>query len=701
MKKIYLKKLTFLLFSVALLASFITMSFSNISFGVADAVFPKSYKDYISDSNKNRDWFMDEEYLNIDNVLKIVESWKTNSNFDLLALEADPVVVAVIDTGVNVFHDMFMGDYDKYGRPVTNSEVGDYDVIYRNTSGDVIGYNAHDKDNDFSDDDLVGTSIYHGTHVAGIVATLIHSLNLEKYIKIMPIRASYRNGSNDSFLSEDVDDALRFAYENGADVVNMSFGSNKSVFSKIVKEYVDKMVLVASAGNQGRISGFHSTFYPAASPGVIGVMNYRENAEFSSKIYLDDTSNYGQVYDVVAPGNNIYSSNGGYVTAYSEKTGTSMSAPMVSFASALLLGMFRAQNHNTDYYPTPSDVKNIVRNHSTKTAIKASNMTEYPILDISALLENDYFISDNDVTINPPEQDKTIKTLSIMTDSNLFQTKGKVEDVAFEVISDGDLSDYNVTWYIESDERTHKKIGEGTSFIFNTPNEVKSYSIYAKVDGLVDVSSSAIVEVSYSKIDKDNISFYSNRIINLYGTNYLYKNESIVIGIENHENIDKNNEVTWLINGEEHSSFYVLNFSSDIEDNYKIEMMLNNSIVPISFNINVSDEDVAAVCSTNLHPALIYVFIGILIILLIFVIIRYAKFLKKKKCKIQANDIENICKNQSELEVDVLNNEENLTDSYANVLTINSDEHNNKSENDIILKEIASKEDKASKNDKA
>ena len=66
----------------------------------------------------------------------------------------------------------------------------------------------------------------HGTHVAGILATFIHELNLEKYIKIMPVKAAYPTGSTSTFSSTAFNDGVKFALSSGADVVNMSLASD-------------------------------------------------------------------------------------------------------------------------------------------------------------------------------------------------------------------------------------------------------------------------------------------------------------------------------------------------------------------------------------------------------------------------------------------------------------------------------------------
>ncbi len=307
---------------------------------VADAVCPDGYIENVKD--KNLDWQNGEDELHLEYVKTRVKSWLSDPQYDFSALEKDPIVVAVVDTGINFDHEIFTGRYDENG-VATDDKIGRYDVLLRNEKGDIITVNTANELKNADDDHPEK----HGTHVAGIIATFIHELDLEKYIKILPIKAS----KGKSFSTTGVENGIAFAVENGADVVNLSLcedkvGTETSEFNKMITdEYAQKAVFVAAAGNGGKSSsakdiwGNFYTYYPAASKNVIGVMNYTTE---NGKKKIASTSNYGSVYDICAPGEYIYSADGKTADSYKSMKGTSMATPFISFASALAILKDRA-----------------------------------------------------------------------------------------------------------------------------------------------------------------------------------------------------------------------------------------------------------------------------------------------------------------------------------------------------------------------
>jgi len=158
----------------------------------------------------------------------------------------------------------------------------------------------------------------HGTMCAGIIAAVAPDS------MIMPLRAFDDQGSADIFT---LAKAIRYAVQQGAQVVNMSFGTlqNSPTLKSAVTYALGKnVVLVASAGNNNT----SAPQYPAAFSGVIttGATDlFDKKASFS---------NYGSSLYVDAPGTNIFSSYpGGY---YSFASGTSFSAPAIAGTAALV-----------------------------------------------------------------------------------------------------------------------------------------------------------------------------------------------------------------------------------------------------------------------------------------------------------------------------------------------------------------------------
>jgi subtilisin family serine protease len=158
----------------------------------------------------------------------------------------------------------------------------------------------------------------HGTFCAALLAAMAPDA------MIMPLRAFDDNGNADAFT---IALAIRYAVQNGANVINMSFGMDAEY--KVVKDAIQFATshgvdVVASAGNEnGNIQQ-----YPAAFPNVLGIAATDLTDKKAS------FSNYGRDVFADAPGVNIISAYpGGY---YAIASGTSFSAPFVSAEAALI-----------------------------------------------------------------------------------------------------------------------------------------------------------------------------------------------------------------------------------------------------------------------------------------------------------------------------------------------------------------------------
>lgn len=257
-------------------------------------------------------------------------------------------VVAVIDTGVDYNHEDLQ------------------DNIWTN-SAEVSGTTGADDDNNGYVDDVHGINLIdpnetpmddhgHGTHVAGIIAmenNNVGGVGIAYKSKIMPIKAG---GSDGTFNSTDIAKGIEYAYKNGADVINMSFGSSahSALIENALQDAFGSCVLVAAAGNEGMPTAdcpynlSSANMYPAAYSYVIGVMAYDENNKFASFSNWDYLPNANAEYEVVAPGVNIYSTlpNGRYATW----NGTSMAAPMVSAEAAILRSSLKDKDTYSSRY---------------------------------------------------------------------------------------------------------------------------------------------------------------------------------------------------------------------------------------------------------------------------------------------------------------------------------------------------------------
>lgn len=436
----------------------------NIAFSVS----PKNYIDQVV--NKNKDWYMDEDYLDLDRLKQTVELWKYSTKYNFEGIE--PVVVAVVDSGIIADHELFTGKYDENGNPVATDEVGKYDVLYRNGDGSLVNVCTSNGINvtPYIKDDH---PTYHGTHVAGIIAVLIHELNLEQYIKILPIKAGRKEIDGFKFSPSAVVLGINQALANGADVINMSItvenpGNSGGWANVGTAAQAKKAVLVAAAGNKGANSA-SSAYYPGASPNVIGVMNYTKNE--NGKV-LFASSNYGSAYDVCAPGVDLMSANGKGKDGYVEMSGTSMASPVVAFGAALRLLKSRAYanaNPNAEEL-TPTEIAKEVRGAVEKDSVVKNIASEkYDAFDMCKLVENE----EAAVKISLCE-DSEGGFEQKMNNVKLIKLQLKMQSASFNA------EDGSVTWYELNDDGTlGEELGEGVQFVYSPENEVHSTRITA------------------------------------------------------------------------------------------------------------------------------------------------------------------------------------------------------------------------------
>jgi cell wall-associated protease len=179
--------------------------------------------------------------------------------------------------------------------------------------------------------DVVGPYPAHGTHVAGIIASLSDS------VRIMPIRAIPDGDERD----EDVARAIRFAVDHGAKIINMSFVKNESRDPGLVNEALRHasrhgVLLVHAAGNSGvdldaNAMSFPNRRFDESLDWIeVGASGKNRNETLAAEF-----SNYGKhSVDLFAPGVDIISAVPN--DAFAKKSGTSMAAPQVSGVAALL-----------------------------------------------------------------------------------------------------------------------------------------------------------------------------------------------------------------------------------------------------------------------------------------------------------------------------------------------------------------------------
>lgn len=212
----------------------------------------------------------------------------------------------------------------------------------------LVGDNYADvRERYYGNNNVEGPEPSHGTHVAGIVAAdRTNGLGVNGIadnVRIMSVRAVPNGDERD----KDVANAIRYAVDNGARIINMSFGKSISPDKAVVDEavaYAEKkgVLLIHGSGNEKKDNDQEGNFPTANYANGKQAKNWLEvgaTASGTGKDFVADFSNYGKKsVDVFAPGVDIYSTvpNNGY----EEKSGTSMAAPVVTGIAALLWSYF-------------------------------------------------------------------------------------------------------------------------------------------------------------------------------------------------------------------------------------------------------------------------------------------------------------------------------------------------------------------------
>lgn len=298
------------------------------------------------------------------------KAWRLDALGKMLSGGSRDVTVAVIDTGVDYNHKDLK----------TN--------IWTNTGE--IPNNGIDDDGDGYVDDYYGADITagqgsgmddqgHGTHVAGIIGAANNKegiVGIAYNTKIMPVKAGDASGY---FAQDNIAKAIIYAYDHGADVINMSFGGSAAsiaVQDALATAYT-RCVLIASAGNDGKPNEATDNYpvaspsYPAALSYVVGVMSCSYTGVESSFTNWDVELFNNVEYEVYAPGEQVISTLPN--DKYGKLSGTSMAAPVVAAQAALL----RSYYSDPEKYPTKFIYGQIVG--TTENTVRCNNPGKHTI----------------------------------------------------------------------------------------------------------------------------------------------------------------------------------------------------------------------------------------------------------------------------------------------------------------------------------
>lgn len=628
MKKNLLKILT-----LSLVATLIVVSVCCICpNGVA-------YAEFFGGKNANDLWYYGASYLNVDGLKTEIAKW------DLSKAES-PVVIAVMDTGVNYSHELFEG------------------VMLKDGTGNVLCYNSYYayKNEHPTTAQLVNvvdtTSNYHGTSVAGIMAMLIRELGLSDYIKLYPIKASNCGKSENAlgFAYGSVKTAINYLLGDTApvvDVVNMSFtGTDDEWASKemasLIASLSQKAVVVAAAGNDNADSA-NKKGYPAAHSGAVSVMAYQAGGT------KHNTSNYGSIYDLIAPGKDIYTAKGS-ASDYQNISGTSMAAAFVSVTAALIKLRDVAAG-NESYYSPLRAAKHL--RTSAKGTIRYID-DDGKIFDFKKLSMLDTLTSNYDNAYVEPY------ALEVSDKNALFDNgtlKMKTHDVKNIILNATFLPVdavnpllYNeIEWYLVKLGERNKVDGEG--------NELDEKEIYEQSSALIakganldytpDISDKNAVGnfIIRAQFTSENNSFKVDNKYTLEYAEYGYFESEMAVVLDRDrtvssastftkkkltftlpylEYLNPDVEVKWFVNGEYVSSGQKFVFSSKEKGDFVISAQYGDEIVigkTFSVNVRPSVESTGSIIAISFSCAFLVAGVIIAVVLAV----------KKRKAKTDEN----------------------------------------------------------------
>ena len=243
---------------------------------------------------------------------------------------------------------------------------------------DIVGDDVNNpREQFYGNNDVKGPDSEHGTHVAGIIAAArgndVGMDGVADNVRIMSIRTVPAGDERDKYVAN----AIRYAVDNGAAVINMSFGKGESPNKGVVDEAVkyalkNDVLLVHGSGNDAKEVTFDNNFPNDRfdKKGFLAPRHAKNWLEVGASTFSEDEnivasfSNYSaDKVDVFAPGVEIYSTVPD--NKYKNLQGTSMASPYVAGLAALL----------RSYFPTltAAQVKSIIMESSSKQKYRVIN----------------------------------------------------------------------------------------------------------------------------------------------------------------------------------------------------------------------------------------------------------------------------------------------------------------------------------------
>ena len=354
--------------------------------------------------------------------INIDEAWESYSD------SGKEVIVAIVDTGVDYTHEDLSGNIWTNNDEIANNGIDDDRNGYID---DVYGWNFYNNSNKVYN----GNEDDHGTHGAGTIiasadngkgiAGIVQSDN----VKVMSVKAL--GGRDGAGSTASVIQAIQYAEANGADICNLSLGTSNNDNALYQTIANSNMLFVVAAGNDSQNTDQRASYpasYDLENLISVGNLNYDGTLHYSS--------NYGEnTVDIAAPGSYILSTTTN--NGYSYMTGTSMSAPFVSGAAALVY------SHYEDI--SLANVKEILLSSVAELEALDGAVASGGMLDLgSALNFNPESLSGEEWKEKTP-----------------YIYKGNAPQIAAQIVNQRNKSYLTVQFYDEDGDIVTARYGEG------------------------------------------------------------------------------------------------------------------------------------------------------------------------------------------------------------------------------------------------
>ena len=251
--------------------------------------------------------------------------------------DAPGIIVAVVDSGIRLDHEDLQANLWTNVGEIPGNGVDDDGNGFVD---DIHGINGITQSGDPSDESG------HGTHVAGIVGARgdngVGVTGVAWKVQLMPLKFLDATGDGSIF---DAVRCINYAIDHGADVINASWVGdefNLSLRRAIERSHRAGIVFVAASGNDGDDIDGTGAYYPSsfATENIVSVTAIDRNNR------RPNFANYGATeVDIAAPGSSIRSTSKTSTSSYAPMNGTSMAAPFVSGAFALMKARFPDESH--------------------------------------------------------------------------------------------------------------------------------------------------------------------------------------------------------------------------------------------------------------------------------------------------------------------------------------------------------------------